>query len=241
MITSKDVTLKKELSKNSCKGLASNALPGIAFRMYRKDSDEGVSTRNALIQSPPNIHQTNDVPQWYVLRCTYGQEKKAYEYIINHQGVAYYPTIKVVKLIKGKKKEVEVSRIPNIFFAYGMENDIKKLVYDNINLPFLRFYYEHFHLGNKIVKRPLTVPQEQINGLKIICAAESEDIIIAKEELLKFRTGDAVKVTQGKFSGVVGHVARYQGQQRVAVIIDGLLTAVTAYIPNAFLEHLIQP
>jgi hypothetical protein len=31
-------------------------------------------------------------------------------------------------------------------------------------------------------------------------------------------------------------VARYQGQQRVAVIIEGLIAIATAYIPTAFLE-----
>ena len=40
----------------------------------------------------------------------------------------------------------------------------------------------------------------------------------------------------GKFRGVTGIVARYQGQQRVGVVIDGLLTVVTAYIPSAFLK-----
>ena len=38
------------------------------------------------------------------------------------------------------------------------------------------------------------------------------------------------------FKGVVGKVARYHGQQRVAVIIDGLLTIASAYVPTAFLE-----
>jgi hypothetical protein len=31
-------------------------------------------------------------------------------------------------------------------------------------------------------------------------------------------------------------VARYQGQQRVGIVIDGLLTMATACIPNAFIE-----
>lgn len=237
MVTPKDVTLITNVSKCSCKGLASNALPEVSSPANRIELDNGVSTQNVSTITPQNIDQKNDIPQWYALRCTYGQEKKAYEYIINHHGIAFYPTLKTIKIIKGKKVEVEVSRIPNIFFAYGIEKDIQEFVYDNINLPYLRFYYEKLHLGNKIVKRPLTVPQAQIDSLIIICKHDSEDIIIAKENLLKFKSGDFVRVIQGKFTGVVGHVSRYKGQQRVGVIIDGLLTAVTAYIPNAFLEH----
>jgi hypothetical protein len=35
---------------------------------------------------------------------------------------------------------------------------------------------------------------------------------------------------------MVGRVARYQGQQRVGIVVDGLLTMATAYVPTAFLE-----
>lgn len=226
-----------DLSQNRRKGLTSNALPKVDCPINWENIDKGVSTRYILSEGFQNKNQEKHLPQWYALRCTYGQEKKAYEYIINHQGIAFYPTLKIVKEIKGKKKELEVSRIPNIFFAYGLEKDIQGFVYDNINLPYLRFYYEHVHIGNEITKRPLIVPQAQIDSLRIICKYESEDIIISKEDLSKFKSGDLVKVTQGKFTGVIGRVARYKGQQRVAVIIDGLITAITAYIPNAFLEH----
>ena len=49
-----------------------------------------------------------------------------------------------------------------------------------------------------------------------------------------------VRIVEGKFAGVTGRVARYHGQQRVAVIIDGLLTIATAYIPSAFLNTIKQ-
>ena len=32
----------------------------------------------------------------------------------------------------------------------------------------------------------------------------------------------------------------YHGQQRVAIIIEGLLTACTAYVPSAFMEVLAK-
>lgn len=48
---------------------------------------------------------------------------------------AFYPTTEVVKLIKGKRKIITESRLPNIFFAYGTEEQLKSFVYDNVNLP----------------------------------------------------------------------------------------------------------
>lgn len=228
VVTSNEVN-KKEVLSTSRIGLTSNAPPKVS-------QTDGVSTRNALTPSTSNTKSINNIPHWYVLRCTYGQERKAYEYIINHQGVAYYPTIREAKDVNGKRKIIEVSRIPNIFFAYGTEEIIKSFVYDNVNLPFLRFYYEYYHVGNKSFKRPLIVPQEQMDSLKIICTSETEDIIVALKNVPKFKSGEFVRVVQGKFTGVVGRVARYQGQQRVAVVVDGLLTVATAYIPTAFLE-----
>ena len=113
---------------------------------------------------------------------------------------------------------------------------MKSLVYDNVNLPYLRFYYRHLHVGNNVVKKPLIVPDHQIENLRIICAADTENLIVSMGEIEKFKEGQPVRIIEGQFAGVVGRVARYQGQQRVAVVIDGLMTVATAYIPSAFLE-----
>lgn len=51
--------------------------------------------------------------------------------------------------------------------------------------------------------------------------------------------GQMVRITDGKFKGVVGTVARYKSQQRVGIVIDGLLTVCTAYVPSAFIESVI--
>ena len=152
---------------------------------------------------------------------------------------AYYPTITTVKVIGRKKVSVEESRLPNMFFARGTEEKIKSFVYDNVNLPYLRFYYRHFHFGNKVEKEPLIVPDGQIESLRIICKAESDDIIVSTGDVPKFQKGQTVRIIDGKFKGVVGTVARYQGQQRVGIVINGLLTVATAYIPSAFLEEIV--
>lgn len=170
------------------------------------------------------------------MRTTYGREKKAYEYLTDKNITTFYPTITIVKDVDGKRKTVEKSRIPNILFAYGTEEQIKSFVYDNINLPYFRFYYHRIHVGSKIEKSPLIVPDNQMESLKIICATDVEDVIVIPDGIQKFSKGQLVRIVDGNFKGVIGRVARFQGQQRVAVIIDGLLTVATAYIPSAFLE-----
>ena len=228
-----------------CTGLTPDVLPEVQEPVLAENSQTGVSTRNALsgtdVKTPLKTikRKPKEVPHWYALRVTYGREKKAYDYLVGKHVEAYYPTIKTVKEVDGKRKTVEESRLPNIFFARGTEEEIKSFVYDNVNLPHLRFYYRHTHEGARLIKEPLIVPDYQIEGLKIICASEAEDVIIVPPEIQKFQAGQTVRVIDGVFTGVIGKVARYHGQQRVAIIIEGLLTIASAYVPSAFLEKII--
>lgn len=90
------------------------------------------------------------------------EEKKAYDYLVAKGVSAFYPTIQVMKEIKGQRKVVTESQLPNIFFAFGTEEEIKSYVYDNVNLPYLRFYYRHMHEGARITKSPLIVPRNRL-------------------------------------------------------------------------------
>ena len=236
--TSEDVHTSGGGEFPPCAGLTSNALPKAQSTVAAESSQIGVSTKNALLATKPKAPREADIPHWYALRTTYGREKKAYDYMTAKGITAFYPTTEVVKLIKGKRKVVTESRLPNIFFAYGTEEQLKEYVYDNVNLPFLRFYYRHIHEGNRIIKTPLIVPDNQMESLKIICAADADNTFVSLVKVPKFEKGQLVKVTDGAFKGVTGRVARWQGQQRVGIVVDDLITIATAYIPNAFIEKI---
>lgn len=236
--TSEDVHTSGGGEFPPCAGLTSNALPEAQSNVSAESSQTGVSTKNALLVTKPKTPREADIPHWYALRTTYGREKKAYDYMTAKGITAFYPTIDTVKLINGKRKVVTESRLPNIFFAYGTEEQLKSFVYDNVNLPFLRFYYRHVHVGRRIEKIPLIVPDYQMESLKIICAADADNTIVSLGEVPKFEKGQLVRVIDGAFKGVIGRVARWQGQQRVGVVVDELVTVVTAYVPSAFLEKM---
>lgn len=212
-----------------CIGVKSGALPEVQQPLWAENSDTGVSTNSA----------PSTTKHWYAMRTTYGREQKAYDFIVSNGGTAFLPLIKQEKVIKGHKTIVDVSRIPNIFFVYGTEDEVKTYAFDNVHLPFLRFYYESHHEGVKIIKEPLIVPDRQIKSLQILCKAEAEDIRFVPDEMIpKFQEGESVVITQGEFKGIEGKVARWHGQQRVAIIIEGLCVIATAYIPSAYLEKL---
>lgn len=136
-----------------CAGLTSNALPEAQSTVSAESSQTGVSTRNAHIASKPKAQKEEEFPHWYALRTTYGREKKAYDYMTAKGITAFYPTTDTVKLIKGKRKIVIESRLPNIFFAYGTEEQLKTFVYDN----------EISHLYSDLVRKPDT------DGIMVHC------------------------------------------------------------------------
>ena len=237
---SADTEISKGAYKSVCTELISDALPKVENSSQSENSDTGVSTH--FVPLPKEILVSRRVvrqPHWYALRVTYGREKKAYDYMVEKYVEAFYPTIKTVKEVNGKQQTIEESRFPNMFFARGTEEDIKSFVYDNVNLPYLRFYYRHIRKGNTIVNEPVIVPDYQMEGLKIICASGAQDVLVVPDTVQKFQKGQSVRVTDGAFVGLEGKVAHYHGQQRVAVIIDGLLTIASVYVLSAFLEKII--
>ena len=234
--TSEDVHTLGDGDYLPCAGFTSNVLPEAQSVVLAESSQTGVSTRNVPISTKSKPQKEDEIAHWYALRCTYGREKTAYDYMVANGVAAFYPTTSVVKLVRGKRKVVTESRLPNIFFAYGTEEEIKTYVYDNVTLPFLRFYYRHLHVGRRIDKIPLIVPDYQMESLKIICAADADNTIVSLDEVPKFEKGQLVRVIDGAFKGVIGRVARWQGQQRVGVVVSDLVTVVTAYVPSAFIQ-----
>lgn len=188
-----------------------------------------------------NILLESEKSNWYALRATYGREKVAYDYLVSKGVEAYCPLEKTLRIRNGKRMVLMRPRLPNIFFARGTLSQIQEYVYDNVNLPFLRFYYKHQHSDDAPGKVPLVIPQSQMDSFRIICEADDHDTLISKDEIHLFERGDLVRITQGKFMGVTGHVARFKGQQRVGIYIDGMATVATSYIPKRYLEKISQP
>lgn len=222
-------------------GFAPGALPQVSDSspLVEVKETNGVSTDCAHFVGGGKIalrQKYSGPPAWYALRVTYGRVKQAYDYLVDKGVEAFCPMHKVYMQSGGKRRAVMRAVLPNIFFAFGTEAEIQSYVYDNVNLPYLRFYYRHLHEGNRIRKAPLLVPEAQIETFRIICRCAEDDTFFSPDEIRLFERGEEVRVTRGPFAGVKGRVARFKGQQRVGIYIDGVATVATAYVPNAYLE-----
>ena len=137
--------------KSPCIGVTPNALPEVQTPNEEENSQTEVSTRNALLSKTIKSLVNEDTPHWYVLRCTYGREKKAYEHLCLNSIKAFYPTINNPLSVDGKPGKITESRLPNILFAFGSFEQLKGFVYDNYHeqTKHLRFYYNLHHDGKK--------------------------------------------------------------------------------------------
>lgn len=54
----------------------------------------------------------------------------------------------------------------------------------------------------------------------------------------RFHQGDKVRVTEGIFKGLEGHIKRIRHDRRLIVTIEGVAAFATGFIPPSFLEKI---
>ena len=206
----------------------SNVSPAADIPSEAKNIQIGVSVKY--------VHDPSK--KWYVLRATYGREKSAYEYIINNGTQAYLPQRYVKKVIHGKTKRILQPLIPNLLFVYCTEDKIKDYVKMSSGLSYLRFYYDKLRIDAAGLNPLLTIPYDKMISFINATSVDSDHVMLVSEGQIHYKSGDKVRVIEGKFAGVEGRVARVAGQQRVIVELDGICLIATAYIPSAFLMRI---
>ena len=174
--------------------------------------------------------------KWYIIKATYGREKQGADYLASKGIKTISPSVTKIKADDESDESVKEYSLPNLFFAQGTEQTLKPLVERNPEADYLRFYCRYYNEGGKRRRQIITIPQTQMNSFLKICEAKDLDMRIYNEVIHKFDKGKRVRVIEGPYQGVEGRAIRIFGQQRVGVVIDDILTAVTSYVPSAYLE-----
>ena len=86
-------------------------------------------------------------------------------------------------------------------------------------------------------KKYSIIPEWQMNSFKYVTSSGDDGfIVIPKEKIPHYNTGDRVRVTDGPFKGCEGHIIRIKKDRRLMVCIEGVLAVATGYIPQKLLE-----
>ena len=188
----------------------------------------------ASVENVPNANR-----QWFVLRVTYGRIIKAKAFV-EAKGLECYVPMRYKEVKKqGKKRIVTEPLLPSFLFVHATAEQVETLLYEvkvnsleSRNL--LSYYFDHtVHcLDNPKHNPPLAIRDEAMDNFIRLTSIKNPHIIPVTTEIIQYKLGDMVVVTEGDFKGIHGRVARIAGQQRVIVeLFEGYLVA-TAYIPK---------
>lgn len=188
------------------------------------------------------LPEAEEIPdyKWYVLRASYGRAQKA-ENIIAGQGIiTFLPMECKSTVINGQRHWKKVPCTPSHLFVYCTYKEARSFTHRDTSsrqsIPYVDFNYDHTAHETDGRDKIMTVPFRQMqNFIRIVLAAIPESYSVTPQEI-HYRPGGKVRITEGPFKGVTGHVARIHSQQRVVVTIPGVISFATTYIPKAFLE-----
>ena len=220
-----------------CEGQLSNAPP------EAPSAQSGVSVENAQSamrpipldnHAPPRYNDGK--PHWFVLRVSYGRAVKASELLEEKDILTFNPLHKVMKVVKGKRRRVQLPLLPGLIFAHTEARPLAEALEDPVIRSLVSYYYDHFSTGTNGYNPPLIVPDKPMRSFITALTADSHDVRVVSPRYVHYKSGDIVRVTAGEFKGVEGRVARAAGQQRVIINISGLCLVATAYIPTGCLE-----
>ena len=206
--------------------------PTYVSKLSAKCSTDNIKTAS----SAANVEEA----VWFLMRAAYGQEKKAKDFLEAKGIEVFLPMQEKCIVQNGKRKNKQVSLIPNFLFVKSTEAEMKKYVGKG-ELGFFHHYYVPYRdeagrmVGRKGIK-PLVIPAKQMNFFIKWNAVEEEDKLFVPDAKFKFTKDDKVKIVRGKFVGFEGKVCRIKGQTRVGLIIEGVGTIFTTYIPKDYLE-----
>ena len=177
--------------------------------------------------------------QWFVLRVSYGRIIKAKAFV-EAKGIECYVPMRYKEVKKqGKKRFITEPLLPSFLFVHATVEQVVTLLYEikvssDESRTLLSYYFNHtIHCqDNPKCNPPLTIRDEAMNNFIRLTSIKNPHIIPVTTEIIQYKLGDMVIVTEGEFKGIHGRVARIAGQQRVVVeLFEGYLVA-TAYIPK---------
>ena len=177
--------------------------------------------------------------QWFVLRVSYGRIIKAKAFVETKGFECYVPMRYKEVRKQGKKRIITEPLLPSFLFVHATAEQVETLLYEikvstNESRNLLSYYFDHTsqRQDNPDRNPPLTICDEAMNNFIRLTSIKNPHIIPVTTEIIQYKLGDIVIVTEGDFKDIHGRVARIAGQQRVIVeLFDGCLVA-TAYVPK---------
>lgn len=185
--------------------------------------------------------------QWFVLRVSYGCIIKAKAFV-EAKGLECYVPMRYKEIKKqGKKRIITEPLLPSFLFVHATAEQVKALLYE-IKVSFdesrtlLSYYFDYTsqRQDNPYCNPPFTIRDEVMDNFTRLTSIKNPHIIPVTTEIIQYKLGDMVIVTEGEFKDIHGRVARIAEQQRVVVELLEECFVATAYISKNAMKPYIE-
>jgi transcription elongation factor/antiterminator RfaH len=159
--------------------------------------------------------------KWYALYTRPRHEKKAFEILTDKNETVFLPLLKTVKLVRNRKRAVELPLFPSYLFCHFNFKDRYDILQTHGIIKIVSF---------KSV--PAVVPDWQIESLKKIL--ENPQTIRMENY---YRQGDLVEVKAGPFIGLRGSITTIKGVSRLVITIEGIMQSLSVELDTDSVEQ----
>lgn len=160
-----------------------------------------------------------DTPQgtiWYLLYCKAKEESRAVMHLANQGIEGFYPTVKMTKVLRGKRQQITEPMFPNYVFV-KLDHELHNFTSVRSTRGVLGFVKQ----GKSYQK----VPKELISVFQDMVEIEQFDSMLPKK-------GDSVMINSQSFNNIKAIYQEANGATRAFLLIDILNKPVTIELEN---------
>lgn len=176
------------------------------------------------------VHHQEKSLHWYGVRIFYNRVAR-FVSILEDRSVRYFlPMHTVEKRIGEKIVAVREPLVGSLIFVQSTEGELRELL-------------SKFGSGIAVYtdptdKHPAEIPAAQMETFMQLCSLTDSGLEYLGEDAPEYHCGDRVRVTQGLFKGLEGHIKRIRHDRRLIVTVEGIAAFATGFISPADLEKM---
>ena len=206
-----------------------NGLETIGVQVPSRKSPQKASAGRNGKESP-------DGRKWYALKVHFNRIAPVLEYLEGESdrdlegesGVRCFVPMHTVEKYTGGKLE------------YSREQLVKSLLFvqctpETLSRTRAKFSGQLTPYYDSVEGKYLVIPDRQMDAFIALCDFKDSGLEYLGQDEGKYHLGDKVRVTEGVFKGLEGHIKRIRHDRRLVVTIDGIAAFATGFIPPAFL------
>ena len=169
---------------------------------------------------------------WYALKVYFNKIDPLVSFLDDEEVRSFVPMHTVEKYTGGKLEYTREQLVKSLLFVLCSPETLSRTR--------ARFSGKLTPYYDSITGKPLIVPEKQMDGFIALCEMKDSGLEYLGKDEGKYHLGDRVRVKEGVFKGLEGHIKRIRHDRRLVVTIEGIAAFATGYIPPAFLEVIAE-